>query len=95
MKDFWLNAGITFFACCLVFVISNELYGTVVPIENNCEVGGDGTPPSPCECTKDENGNVRDNASNGSIIVFHDSIKAEERLRIALPATLKYFSENI
>lgn len=37
--------------------------------------------------------NVKQNASAGSIIVFHDSIKAEERLRIALPATLKYFSE--
>ena len=37
--------------------------------------------------------NVKKNARNGSIIVFHDSLKAENRLRIALPATLKYFSE--
>jgi peptidoglycan/xylan/chitin deacetylase (PgdA/CDA1 family) len=29
---------------------------------------------------------------NGSIIVFHDSIKAEARLRYVLPATLRYFS---
>jgi peptidoglycan/xylan/chitin deacetylase (PgdA/CDA1 family) len=29
---------------------------------------------------------------NGSIIVFHDSIKAESRLRYVLPATLRYFS---
>ena len=37
--------------------------------------------------------NVKRNTRNGSIIVFHDSLKAEKRLRFALPATLKYFSE--
>ncbi len=37
--------------------------------------------------------NVKKNTRNGSIIVFHDSLKAEKRLRFALPATLKYFSE--
>jgi peptidoglycan/xylan/chitin deacetylase (PgdA/CDA1 family) len=37
--------------------------------------------------------NVKQNAGKGSIVVFHDSLKAEARLRIALPATLKYFSE--
>lgn len=31
-------------------------------------------------------------AENGSIIVFHDSLKAEERLRYALPRTLEHFS---
>ncbi|MEP7263437.1 MAG: polysaccharide deacetylase family protein [Bacteroidota bacterium] len=31
-------------------------------------------------------------AKPGSIIVFHDSIKANERLKVALPAVLKYFS---
>jgi peptidoglycan-N-acetylglucosamine deacetylase len=31
---------------------------------------------------------------DGSIIVFHDSLKAEVRLRYALPATLEYFSER-
>jgi peptidoglycan/xylan/chitin deacetylase (PgdA/CDA1 family) len=35
---------------------------------------------------------VKNNASPGSIIVFHDSLKAEERLRKALPETLKFFS---
>ena len=35
---------------------------------------------------------VIDNARKGSIVVFHDSLKAEERLRIALPETLKHFS---
>jgi peptidoglycan/xylan/chitin deacetylase (PgdA/CDA1 family) len=30
-------------------------------------------------------------AKPGSIIVFHDSLKAEERLRYALPRTLEYF----
>jgi peptidoglycan/xylan/chitin deacetylase (PgdA/CDA1 family) len=37
---------------------------------------------------------VLKHAGNGSIVVFHDSLKAEERLRIALPAVLKYFSDN-
>ena len=37
--------------------------------------------------------NVKNNTRNGSIIVFHDSLKAEYRLRTALPATLKYFTE--
>ena len=37
--------------------------------------------------------NVKKNTRNGSIIVFHDSLKAEKRLRFALPATLKYFSD--
>ncbi len=36
--------------------------------------------------------NVRDNAERGSIIVFHDSRKAEERLRYALPRTLEHFA---
>ena len=38
--------------------------------------------------------NVKNNSKSGSIIVFHDSLKAESRLRVALPATLKYFSES-
>jgi peptidoglycan/xylan/chitin deacetylase (PgdA/CDA1 family) len=37
--------------------------------------------------------NVKSKAKPGSIIVFHDSIKAESRLRHALPETLKYFSD--
>jgi peptidoglycan/xylan/chitin deacetylase (PgdA/CDA1 family) len=37
---------------------------------------------------------VKSNATQGSIVVFHDSIKAEERLRIALPETLDYFSKK-
>lgn len=35
--------------------------------------------------------NVRLNAGPGSIVVFHDSLKAEQKLRFALPATLEYF----
>jgi peptidoglycan/xylan/chitin deacetylase (PgdA/CDA1 family) len=38
--------------------------------------------------------NVVKNVSPGSIIVFHDSIKAKERLQYALPRVLKYFSER-
>lgn len=36
--------------------------------------------------------NVKKSVLPGSIIVFHDSLKAEERLKIALPATLNYYS---
>ncbi|MCB0636165.1 MAG: polysaccharide deacetylase family protein [Lewinella sp.] len=37
--------------------------------------------------------NVISNAEAGSIIVFHDSLKAEEKLRYALPRTLEHFSQ--
>ncbi|MBA4198608.1 MAG: polysaccharide deacetylase family protein [Chitinophaga sp.] len=36
--------------------------------------------------------NVTENAGNGSIVVFHDSAKAWERLKIALPKSLEYLS---
>ena len=36
--------------------------------------------------------NVLDNVKTGSIIVFHDSIKAEKHIRYALPKILKEFS---
>jgi peptidoglycan/xylan/chitin deacetylase (PgdA/CDA1 family) len=32
-------------------------------------------------------------AGKGSIIVFHDSVKAEDRVKVALPLTLEYFSK--
>lgn len=38
--------------------------------------------------------NVLNHAQAGSIVVFHDSQKAWERLQVALPATLKYFAER-
>ena len=38
--------------------------------------------------------NVVDNARPGSIVVFHDSIKAEKNLRWALPKTLEYFQSE-
>jgi peptidoglycan/xylan/chitin deacetylase (PgdA/CDA1 family) len=38
--------------------------------------------------------NVISNTGPGSIVVFHDSLKAEERLRYALPGMLEYFSEK-
>ncbi|QTE24400.1 polysaccharide deacetylase family protein [Polaribacter cellanae] len=38
--------------------------------------------------------NVLKNTKNGSIIVFHDSIKASEKLRFVLPKFLKEFSEK-
>lgn len=41
-------------------------------------------------CTK----NVIEHAKPGSVIVFHDSIKAWPRLEASLPAVLKYFSEK-
>jgi len=44
----------------------------------------------PEKCTE----NVLLNAKPGSIIVFHDSTKAWERMSFALPKILKYFSDN-
>jgi peptidoglycan/xylan/chitin deacetylase (PgdA/CDA1 family) len=38
--------------------------------------------------------NVIKNAKNGSIVVFHDSEKAFERLQYALPKVLEYFTEQ-
>ncbi len=38
--------------------------------------------------------NVLKNTKSGSVIVFHDSEKAFDRLRYTLPAVLKYFSEK-
>ncbi|HRH39731.1 MAG TPA: polysaccharide deacetylase family protein, partial [Flavobacteriales bacterium] len=38
--------------------------------------------------------NVTSHASSGSIIVFHDSLKAEDRLRYALPRTLEHFTRE-
>ena len=45
---------------------------------------------SPSECIK----NVITNAKNGSIIVFHDSIKASNNLLTSLPEVLDYFAKN-
>ncbi|MBD3723654.1 MAG: polysaccharide deacetylase family protein [Flavobacteriaceae bacterium] len=38
--------------------------------------------------------NVNDNVASGSIIVFHDSIKAEQNLRYALPKAIKQLKEK-
>jgi peptidoglycan/xylan/chitin deacetylase (PgdA/CDA1 family) len=38
--------------------------------------------------------NVIRNTGNGSIIVFHDSLKAFDRLRFALPEALKFFKKR-
>ena len=45
---------------------------------------------SPEACCK----NVIGNAKSGSVIVFHDSEKANIRMSYALPVVLKYFSEK-
>ena len=45
---------------------------------------------SPENCYK----NVIKHTDNGSIIVFHDSIKAFERLQYTLPRALKYFQQQ-
>lgn len=38
--------------------------------------------------------NLLKNTTNGSVIVFHDSVKASEKLKYVLPKVLKYYSEN-
>ncbi len=45
---------------------------------------------SPEKCTL----NVTDNARSGSIIIFHDSLKAERNLKFALPKVLEHFSSQ-
>jgi peptidoglycan-N-acetylglucosamine deacetylase len=45
---------------------------------------------SPERCLR----NVTDNAGPGSIVVFHDSRKAEEKLRYVLPRVLDHFAER-
>lgn len=36
--------------------------------------------------------NIIDNATNGSVVVFHDSLKAERNMKYALTKTLEHFS---
>jgi len=38
--------------------------------------------------------NVKSNSKEGSIIVFHDSIKAIEKLKYVLPLTIQFFKEK-
>src|SRR5262249_52910072 len=38
--------------------------------------------------------NVLDNATSGSIIVFHDSVKAASRMQYVLPRVLNHFSSK-
>jgi peptidoglycan/xylan/chitin deacetylase (PgdA/CDA1 family) len=45
---------------------------------------------TPEQCCK----NVLQHTKSGSVVVFHDSEKAGERIRYALPVVLKYFSEK-
>lgn len=45
---------------------------------------------SPEQCLQ----NVLDNTGPGSIVVMHDSLKAERNLRFALPDILEYFAEQ-
>lgn len=45
---------------------------------------------NPLQCAN----NVIKNVKSGSIIVFHDSMKAENNLKESLPIVLKYFADN-
>ncbi len=45
---------------------------------------------SPQQCLK----NVTSNAKAGSIVVFHDSLKAQKNMQYALPKTLEYYAEK-
>ena len=45
---------------------------------------------SPEQCCK----NVMKNTKSGSVIVFHDSEKAYDRMKFALPVILKHFTEQ-
>ena len=45
---------------------------------------------SPEKCLK----NVVKNVRNGSVIVFHDSLKAETNLKYALPRAIRYMKDE-
>jgi peptidoglycan/xylan/chitin deacetylase (PgdA/CDA1 family) len=45
---------------------------------------------APAQCAA----NVIKNTRNGSIVLFHDNVKAEENLRYALPKFLEHFTEK-
>jgi len=45
---------------------------------------------TPQDCLK----NVKENANQGSIIVFHDSIKAIDTLKFVLPEVISFFEEK-
>ena len=45
-------------------------------------------------CDKDSNENVIDNTENGSILVFHDSVKASKNLQYSLPKVLAHFKNE-
>ena len=45
---------------------------------------------TPEECLK----NVTDNTREGSVIIFHDSIKASDNMQYALPLAIKYLTEK-
>ncbi len=45
---------------------------------------------SPQQCLK----NVTSNAKAGSIVVFHDSLKAQKNMQYALPKTLEHYAEK-
>ena len=38
--------------------------------------------------------NVIKNVKNGSIVVFHDSVKAFDKLQVVLPKVLEHFNEK-
>jgi peptidoglycan/xylan/chitin deacetylase (PgdA/CDA1 family) len=38
--------------------------------------------------------NVIDNAETGSVVLFHDSLKAQKKVKYALPQVLEYFSKK-
>jgi len=38
--------------------------------------------------------NVLNNVQSGSIIIFHDSVKASKNLQYSLPITLQFLKEN-
>lgn len=61
----------------------NTIFWTILSGDFDTEITGE-------DCTI----NVCSNAEPGSIVVFHDSVKAYERLKIALPAVLDYFSKK-
>lgn len=107
-KDGWLTDNLPYFhdirhASRLVdSTLFRPPYGRLKPrqaqfIQRHYEVvmwdvlSGDFDPHlQPADCYQ----NVIRNAKPGSIVVFHDSLKAQENLEYALPRVLKFFAER-
>jgi peptidoglycan/xylan/chitin deacetylase (PgdA/CDA1 family) len=107
-KDGWLTENLPYFhdirhaGKLLDSTLFRPPYGRIKPVQAQFlqrhydivmwdVLSGDFDPHlKPSDCAQ----NVIRNAKAGSVVVFHDSLKARENLEYALPRVLKYFTER-